>query len=376
MKILMLTSEFPPFRGGISTYARELAEAAAGRGHEVTVAAPAYGGDRTGEDGALPFRVLRFPGGANTPRAILDKIRWTRRLARRERFDVVHAIDWPFFLPLALSRYRRKARALLTFHGTEVNMMRRRSRAVLLKAVRFWSGWATSVTNSRFTAEHLLRTFPELDAATVRAVPLGVRPPEGAAPDRESARAALGVGADDVLMMTLGRVVERKGHHVLADALRLLPQEVKARLVWHVVGPENDAAYAARIKAAAAETGVRATFAGGLPGPEVERVFAAADLFCLPAVWGRNGEFEGFGLVYVEAGLRGVPAIGTRLGGIPDAVVDGETGLLVPTDDTAALADAIARFVEQPELRRRMGAAARRYAEGMTWARVAELTYA
>jgi phosphatidylinositol alpha-1,6-mannosyltransferase len=108
----------------------------------------------------------------------------------------------------------------------------------------------------------------------------------------------------------------------------------------------------------------------------VERVFAAADFFCLPAVWGRNGEFEGFGLVYVEAGLRGLPAIGTQLGGIPDAVVDGETGLLVPTDDPQALATAIARFVEQPDLRRRMGAAARRYAEGMTWARVAELTYA
>jgi glycosyltransferase involved in cell wall biosynthesis len=376
MKILMLTSEFPPYRGGIATYAIELARAAAELGHDVTVAAPAYHGDQSAIDGPLPFKVVRFPGGANTSRAIIDKTRWTRALAKRESYDVVHAIDWPFFIPLALSGYRKKARCLLTFHGTEVNMMRRRSRAVLLKLMNFWNGWAVSIANSHFTAEHLIATFPALPRETVRAVPLGVRAPDDVQPiGREDARASLSIGKDDVLMVTLGRIVERKGHHVAVEALSKLPPDIRAQLIWYVVGPQNNPEYAGRVRSDAASLDMRTVFTGGVPADDVEAILSAADIFCLPAIWGRSGEFEGFGLVYVEAGLRGVPSIGTQLGGIPDAVIDGTSGLLVPPGDADALAEAITKMVGDPALRRRLAEGALAHARASTWTRVAEETY-
>lgn len=376
MKLLLLTSEFSPFRGGIATYTLELAHAAAALGHDVTVAAPDYHADQSKDDAALPFKVIRFPGGPNTARAIAGKAAWTIKHARRHRYDVVHAVDWPFFLPLALSRYRASARCLLTFHGTEINMMRRRSRTIILGLTRFWNGWATCIANSHYTAEHLLKTFAELDPAKVRAIPLGVRAPDDVAPiDRAPARAALALADDDFLMVTLGRVVERKGHHVAAKALELLPPDVQDRLIWYVVGPENDPEYALRIKALTAGSSVRCVFTGGVPAAEVETILSAADLFCLPAVWGRQGEFEGFGLVYLEAGLRGVPSIGTMVGGIPDAVLDGVTGLLIPPDDAAQLAEAITKVKRDPGLRRKLADQALEHARSSTWGKVAEDTY-
>lgn len=378
MKILMLTSEFPPFRGGIATYAAELAGAAAALGHEVTLAAPDYGADQSAEDAARCYRVVRFPGGPNTARAILDKIRWTRRTFRQGDYDIVHAIDWPFFLPLALSRFRGRARCILTFHGTEINMMARPSRRPLLSLLRFWNGWAEYVANSRFTGEHLFRLFPEARArGRLRAVPLGVKLPAGVqTPQRQAARREAELAQDDIGLLTVGRLVERKGHHLLVEAWKRLPDSLRARIVWHVVGPDIDPDYAARVKQAAQEAGMRARFTGPISAERLEGLFAASDLFCLPSIWAADGQFEGFGLVFLEAGLRGVPAVGTLSGGIPDAVIDGQTGLLVPESDVAALATALQRLCEDDALRARLAAQAKAYAENCTWEYVAAQTYA
>lgn len=377
MKLLILAGEFLPFRGGIATYAREMAEAATDLGYDVTVAAPNYNADQSVIDAQFPFRALRFPGGENTARGIIEKVFWTRRLAHRERFDIVHAADWPFFIPLSLSPFRWRARCLVTFHGTEINQMRRKSRARVLNAIGFWHGWALAIANSRFTADHLRRTFPQQRADRLRAIPLGVRPPAllGAI-DRAAVRAELGFSPDDFIVLSLGRVVRRKGHHVTAAALSELPEALRTRLVWYVVGPDIDPDYAAAVKASVAAGCVRAVFAGGLSDDALERAFTAADLFCVPSVWGANGEFEGFGLVYVEAGLRGIPSIATTVGGIPDAVIDGETGLLVPPEDPVALAAALVKLWEDAALRRRLSAAALEHALRSDWRAIAERTYA
>jgi glycosyltransferase involved in cell wall biosynthesis len=87
--------------------------------------------------------------------------------------------------------------------------------------------------------------------------------------------------------------------------------------------------------------------------PDTADLYAASDLFALPSY------LEGFGLVYVEAAFHGVPSIGADMGGTREAILDGETGLLVPPGDRAALAGAIQRLRDDAVLRRRFGAAAR-----------------
>ena len=120
LNILLLTSEFAPAMGGIGTYASEIAAAASRLGAKVTVVAPDYA-QRTHDDRSLPFEVIRFSGGLHSMRDMPRKIMLARRGVRSDRYDVVHAADWPFFIPVALSRWRTPARVLMTVHGTEIN---------------------------------------------------------------------------------------------------------------------------------------------------------------------------------------------------------------------------------------------------------------
>ena len=121
MSILLLTSEFAPATGGIGTYAREIASAAAALGADVTVVAPDYAQDTATLDRSLPFEVRRFRGGLHSVKDVPSKILLARSLVGAERYDVVHAADWPFFIPVALSRRLAPARILMTVHGTEIN---------------------------------------------------------------------------------------------------------------------------------------------------------------------------------------------------------------------------------------------------------------
>ncbi|WP_022676940.1 glycosyltransferase family 4 protein [Novosphingobium sp. B-7] len=377
-RIALLTSEFAPFHGGIGAYARELAVASAESGHTVTVLAPDYGRDCTAIDEALPFTVRRFASGTPTMRGLPRRILETWRLLGRERFDIVHAADWPFFIPLSLARSRlRGARVLLTVHGTEIIYMQAPKRRAMLDAIGFWRPeWAQWIANSSYTANLLLKHFPQIPRATVRAIPLGVAPQWTAGrTERGKARAALNVTDDRIVIVSLGRVVPRKGHRVIADALARLAPGIAARIDWWVIGPRLDDDYAAALDATTRDLAVKTVFFGGLPDTDVRLRLSAADLFCLPGYQDTSGRVEGFGLVFLEAGAYGVPSIATRSGGIPEAVNDGVTGLLVPEHDPAALAEAITELVDDSALRARMGAAAQAKAYAATWNAVMRRSY-
>jgi len=103
MNILLLTSEFTPAAGGIGTYAREIAAAAVRLGADVTVVAPDYADEGVARaDRAAPFRTHRFRGGLHSMRDLPGKVRLARTLIAADGHDVVHAVDWPFFLPLVV----------------------------------------------------------------------------------------------------------------------------------------------------------------------------------------------------------------------------------------------------------------------------------
>lgn len=121
MNILLLTSEFAPATGGIGTYVREIAAAATGLGARLTVIAPDYFSETSSHDRDFPFQVLRFQGGLHSMRHLPAKIMLARRQIAAHDYDVVHAADWPFFIPLGLARNRTRARLVVTVHGTEIN---------------------------------------------------------------------------------------------------------------------------------------------------------------------------------------------------------------------------------------------------------------
>jgi phosphatidylinositol alpha-1,6-mannosyltransferase len=100
------------------------------------------------------------------------------------------------------------------------------------------------------------------------------------------------------------------------------------------------------------------TFLGALPDQEVTDLFGAADVFVHPNRVEAT-DFEGFGIVFLEAAAAGLPAIGGRSGGVPEAIVDGATGLLVGGEDPQELRQCLERLVDSAELRKRLGSAAR-----------------
>jgi glycosyltransferase involved in cell wall biosynthesis len=113
------------------------------------------------------------------------------------------------------------------------------------------------------------------------------------------------------------------------------------------------------------------TFLGAISDGELRRQYQQASVFVLtPQEEGLN--FEGFGLVYLEAGAYGVPVVATNTGGVPDAVRNGETGFLLEANDVAGIAQAVSDLLLDPELNLRMGLANRRWAETLTWERAAQ----
>jgi len=174
MNILLLTSEFAPAAGGIGTYAREIAAAAVRLGADVTVAAPDYADAGVARaDRAAPFRTRRFRGGLHSMRDMPNKVRLAQAMVGADQHDVVHAVDWPFFLPVALARRRTAARLLLTVHGTEINEMQTTAKRLAVRLSGAFGPRAEVVANSSFTRELFLSRF-DVPAERVRAVPLGV----------------------------------------------------------------------------------------------------------------------------------------------------------------------------------------------------------
>ena len=206
-----------------------------------------------------------------------------------------------------------------------------------------------------------------VEAERIRVVPSGVDVAafDDAAPGtRAEMRRAWGIGADATVVLVVGALERRKGHAVLLDATRRLrPSRPDLRLVFCGDGGERE-----RLEAAAAPLG-GVVFAGFRR--DVAACLAAADVVAVPSL------HEGLGVAALEAMAGARPVVASRVGGLAEVVVDGETGALVPPGDAEALARAIDRLAADPSLRTRLGAAGRaRVLARHTMARMAEGTLA
>jgi glycosyltransferase involved in cell wall biosynthesis len=153
-------------------------------------------------------------------------------------------------------------------------------------------------------------------------------------------------------ILFVGRLIKRKGVDVLLDAFaELLASMPDVEL--DIVG-DGPLMLPLRNQAERSGIGGKVSFHGTLTGPRLHDRFAQSDVLAMPSR-STPDDVEGFGTVFLEAGLFGKPVVGTRTGGIPEAVLDEKTGLLVPDGDSHALAEALRRILNDQELCRRMG---------------------
>lgn len=374
MNILLLTSEFAPAMGGIGTYAGEIASAATRLGARVTVLAPDYATETAADDEAMPFEVVRFRGGLHSMRNLPSKIRLARSWVRSDRYDVVHAADWPFFIPVALSRWRTSARVLMTVHGTEINETQTPLKRLAIRGAGVFGPRTEVVANSRYT-ERLFRERFAVAARRINAIFLGVSDFWfGERRRRAAVREAYRIAPDRPVMVTVARITRRKGQHLALAALSGLPDDLRRHITWLVIGPDGEAEYVETFRRQVEASDCDIRLLGALPIRQIRDIYGAADFFCLTGLPEASGRVEGFGLVYLEAAAAGLPSIATAVGGVPDAVLADETGILVPPD-LASIARAIADLAVDRGLRGDLAAGASAHAQALSWERCAAATY-
>ena len=359
MKIVLVSRDFPPDVGGIQTYAHELAREFAAR-HEVTVIAPRRPGGQQ-LDAGKPYVTVRYPIGYVWQLGLAAPWvagRTGARVAFHAQWSTAPASYWAQRLGL-IDRYYVAAhgRDLIHDNWGPFSCLGRRS------ALR---GAAAVFAGSRYTAG-LARRAGVLPEKT-HVVPYGVDIEFFKPRSPEEARKRTGLTSPRIVL-TVGRLIPRKGVDTTIAAFTSLAER-HPEAIFVIVG---DGPYRSELEKRAGPLmrAGRIIFAGRVPRADLPYYYSLADIFIMPSREEKGGCVEGFGLVFLEANACGAPVIGTWSGGIPDAVMHGESGWLVKPGDAASLAIAMDRLLTDEPLRRRLSQAGRERARRFTWAAAA-----
>lgn len=295
-------------------------------------------GARLQKDGR-DVRPLGLTGGA--ARQILGGRRALRRLLRSERFDLIHSFLYRSHAACRLARIG--ARPVPPLISSERCLGDNRSLGIRVvnRLTGAWSERVLAVSSA--VAETVVRR-DRIARENVAVVPNGIEEAQADPRRRARLRRAIGLSEEDALLLFLGRLHHEKGPDLLAGALERLrdvrPAGWRAAFVGD--GPLRES-MARRL----ADLGDRVLVIGArrFVGPWLD----AADLLVLPS------REEGMPVAALEAMMRGRPVVGTSVGGTPEAVSHGRTGLLVPAEDEAALAQALDALIRDAGLRRALG---------------------
>lgn len=373
MRLLFISQDFPPAMGGIQTYTAELAPRLAARCERFVLVAPSHPESRA-YDAALDYEVHRLP--IRPDLLVLRAIPHVMRIARHERFDVAFHVQWPTAFSSILSKHvtgypRHRAISLhgkdAVFHPFGMDWLNRGYDALRRLALTSADG---VLPVSRFLAQR----GRELGVApgAIHVIPNGTNPevfyPE-AVPDL---RHTFDADAHPIVF-SAGRLVPKKGFGTAIQAMKQVIEVVPdARLLIAGNGPEED-----RLRTLTRQLSLQehVHFLGPIPHYDLRRYYNLADVF-LMAGHEVPGDVEGFGLVYLEANACGTPVVGSRVGGVPDAVRHEETGLLVPPRHPSATAQAVIRLLRDDVLARRLGEQGRqRVLNEATWDHIADRVY-
>lgn len=355
-RILLVTNDFPPRRGGIQSYLEQFVNRLAATGeHQLTVYAPNWQGAED-YDLAAPFRVIRHPGTLMLPEPGVD-----RRMRRLIREHDIETVWFGAAAPLALLAPRARSagaqRVLASTHGHEVgwsmlpgarSALRRIGEGtdVITYVSRYTRGRFASAFGPRARLEHLP---PGVDIDRFQPDPVA----------RAQLRARYGLGERPVVVC-ISRLVPRKGQDMLIKAL----PDIRSRVDGAALVVVGGGPHAETLHRLAVDCGVdpHVVFTGGVPNAELPAHYAMADVFAMPCrTRGAGLDVEGLGIVFLEASATAVPVVAGDSGGAPETVCEGETGRVVDGRSHDEIVGAISDLLADPSHARRMGQAGRQW---------------
>ncbi len=406
MKVLVIGSVYPRFQEDaevpwLRTSIAHLKKA----GAEIQVLAPAYKGLKSHDIDGTPVNRFRYAPAAweiltheeGAPSKMASKP-WLQllaipyiingffqclRICRKWRPDVIHA-HWPFphaYIALGAAKLF-KIPLVLNFHGAELLLIRKKKWVKPL--LKFAIGQAQAIfANSSFTAGKI----KALRNVNVEWSPYGTTL------EIDSRKSEVGSTPHAVngkfKILFVGRHIERKGITYLIEAAKYLPRDkFEIRIVGggdlteqlkqqaEAVGSEfshSELSSSTKCNAGGdpyslADAPASIIFTGKLSPEDLANEYKTANVFTLPAIVDSKGDTEGLGVVLIEAMELGLPIVASNVGGIPDVVVNGESGILVPEKDPVALADAFKRLESDPTLvKKLLDGARKRIEECFTW---------
>jgi len=375
MKVALLSRAIFPLHGygGLERHVAGLEKYLRLEGCDVTLytAPPASGASR-GRDGTVfvPYRMIPWPRRKGF--AILDRdtnyLAWSLRAARRllsdERADIVQA-DGGAAFGYAVLAHAKSPPLVLHPHGMEEFHAPKAKRALYLplrSATRFAARRAARVLAPDASMKNDVLSNLGVDERKVALVPNAIDLSEV---DREIPPSDLGIPPEARVLLSVGRLEYNKGFSFLVRALSRIPKD----FLWVLVGegPERGA-----IEAEIEREGLRphARLLGRVNDDELHALYERCDLFVHPTL------YEGSSMVTLEAMAHRKAVVATRVGGIPDKIIEGESGLLVPSRDVDALAQAIGEAMSRRDRLASWGAKSRVLVETrFSWSRrVKEVT--
>lgn len=373
LRVCLITKMYPPRTGGGATYAYELANALGERGHDVDVYTQAVPDGDDPPPTQANVSVTRITKAR--PLVVVSTLYFSIACRRRidfERYDVIHGTLMPASTFAFDPWFVRSLDAplVLTSHGTSYDEARsvdpQSPPDYLFKYVFHPINVVMDAVSGRLAdrivavSDHTREQLGDLyrfDESKLRTVPPGIDTERFS--ERPGSHPA--VSEDRPSVLVLSRLDPRKG---IDKAMRAFARADGTDAELLIAGTGR---LESSLKDLAADLGVAddVSFLGFVPDEELPSLYSSVELFVLPS------EYEGFGIVFMEAMACGTPVIGTEVGGIPTAVADGETGYLVPRDGIDELAARMEELLGDPEAYERMAESSEAWASDHEWSEIA-----
>ncbi len=360
MKLLILSPDFPVWDGGVAVFAEKLATGFAAAGQQVTVLTP-----------------RQLPGDADFDRGLTYPVRRTRnvkdrylkylyagwmlhRLFRSMSFDAVLSTTW-FPYANAVLRSAPRTPLFLLAHGNDFLERRWRKSFWNRRMLSAFTRATTVIAVSNPTKKALIARIPQINGEVPVIFP-AVDPAEFEPQP---------TGPSNRILLSLGRVVERKGQDMVIRALPGILAEFPDAEYW-IAGR---GAYLESLKNLARSLNVdeRVRFLGFIDAKARHELYRQCAIYLMPSRMNEEaGDFEGFGITFLEANASGKAVIGGRSGGVVDAVIDGETGYLVDPQSPKEIAEKVCLLLRRPDLAAQFGRAGRARVETiLNWSNTA-----